>query len=145
MSFPVAHSHTFAHGSLPQIRRKPVAATHAHRSFQRSGAAQPSLNPCSSLHGQELSCRQLPSRSRRFALQAAAEQAGGETGGEADGEPGRERGRGGGRGGGGDTGRGPGRDREQQEERVDDGFQERVVQVRRVTKVVKGGKQLSFR
>ena len=27
----------------------------------------------------------------------------------------------------------------------DDGFQERVVQVRRVTKVVKGGKQLSFR
>jgi len=26
-----------------------------------------------------------------------------------------------------------------------DGFQERVVQVRRVTKVVKGGKQLSFR
>lgn len=26
-----------------------------------------------------------------------------------------------------------------------DGFQERVVQVRRVTKVVKGGKQMSFR
>lgn len=27
----------------------------------------------------------------------------------------------------------------------DDSFQERVVQIRRVTKVVKGGKQLSFR
>lgn len=27
----------------------------------------------------------------------------------------------------------------------DEGFQERVIQVRRVTKVVKGGKQLSFR
>ncbi|KAL4201310.1 hypothetical protein AMTRI_Chr02g215390 [Amborella trichopoda] len=30
-------------------------------------------------------------------------------------------------------------------EKVRDGFEERVVQVRRVTKVVKGGKQLSFR
>lgn len=32
-----------------------------------------------------------------------------------------------------------------QRERVKDGFEERVVQVRRVTKVVKGGKQLHFR
>jgi hypothetical protein len=30
-------------------------------------------------------------------------------------------------------------------ESENDGFQERVVQIRRVTKVVKGGKQLSFR
>lgn len=30
-------------------------------------------------------------------------------------------------------------------EKVKDGFDERVVQVRRVTKVVKGGKQLHFR
>lgn len=30
-------------------------------------------------------------------------------------------------------------------EKVKDGFEERVVQVRRVTKVVKGGKQLHFR
>ncbi|KAK6932584.1 Ribosomal protein S5, N-terminal, partial [Dillenia turbinata] len=30
-------------------------------------------------------------------------------------------------------------------EKVRDGFEERVVQVRRVTKVVKGGKQLKFR
>lgn len=34
---------------------------------------------------------------------------------------------------------------EQSYEEEDDSFQERVVQVRRVTKVVKGGKQLSFR
>ncbi|CAA0808808.1 30S ribosomal protein S5- chloroplastic [Striga hermonthica] len=32
-----------------------------------------------------------------------------------------------------------------QKEKVRDGFEERVVQVRRVTKVVKGGKQLNFR
>ena len=30
-------------------------------------------------------------------------------------------------------------------EKIKDGFEERVVQVRRVTKVVKGGKQLHFR
>ena len=40
-------------------------------------------------------------------------------------------------GGGGQGGRG--------KDEEDDGFSERVVQVRRVTKVVKGGKQLSFR
>ena len=40
-------------------------------------------------------------------------------------------------------GGGGGQGRKDQEE--DDGFSERVVQVRRVTKVVKGGKQLSFR
>lgn len=34
---------------------------------------------------------------------------------------------------------------ENRREEANDGFQERVVQVRRVTKVVKGGKQLSFR
>ncbi len=60
-----------------------------------------------------------------------AESEGGNGGGE------RRRGRGGGPGGEG------GGDRPPRQE--DDGFQERVVQVRRVTKVVKGGKQLSFR
>ena len=53
----------------------------------------------------------------------------------------RRRGRGGGPGG--DGGGSGGDDRPPRQE--DDGFQERVVQVRRVTKVVKGGKQLSFR
>lgn len=33
----------------------------------------------------------------------------------------------------------------ERKDRVKDGFEERVVQVRRVTKVVKGGKQLHFR
>jgi small subunit ribosomal protein S5 len=44
--------------------------------------------------------------------------------------------------------RGRRRDREdgpRKEREEDDGFKERVVQVSRVTKVVKGGKQLSFR
>jgi len=41
-----------------------------------------------------------------------------------------------GQGGGRGRGRGPQKD--------DDGFEERVVQVRRVTKVVKGGKQMAF-
>jgi len=36
-------------------------------------------------------------------------------------------------------------DEEEQQYEADDRFQERVVQIRRVTKVVKGGKQLSFR
>lgn len=40
-----------------------------------------------------------------------------------------------------DTGFGSG----SKKEKVRDGFEERVVQVRRVTKVVKGGKQLRFR
>ncbi|KAL4857752.1 30S ribosomal protein S5 [Chlorella vulgaris] len=39
----------------------------------------------------------------------------------------------------------PPADEEEQREEEDDSFQERVVQIRRVTKVVKGGKQLSFR
>lgn len=36
-------------------------------------------------------------------------------------------------------------DKDNEDEYESDGFQERVVQVRRVTKVVKGGKQLRFR
>lgn len=42
-------------------------------------------------------------------------------------------------GGGGIGGQKP------KKEKIRDGFEERVVQVRRVTKVVKGGKQLKFR
>jgi hypothetical protein len=42
--------------------------------------------------------------------------------------------------------RGPkGGDNQEEDQAEEDGFQERVVQVRRVTKVVKGGKQLRFR
>lgn len=53
------------------------------------------------------------------------------------------------RGPGGPGGRGPGRGagrgpREQREE-IDREWQEKVVQIRRVTKVVKGGKKMSFR
>ena len=66
----------------------------------------------------------------RGAGMGADSEGGAEGGGE------RRRGRGGGPGG-------DGGDRPPRQE--DDGFQERVVQVRRVTKVVKGGKQLSFR
>ena len=109
MSFPVAHSHTFAHGIVPQIRRKPTSALHSSCNSQRLVAAH-QLNS-SSLRGQELGCRQLPSRCGRTTLHAVARQAGGDN----------------------------------RREEASDGFQERVVQVRRVTKVVKGGKQLSFR
>ena len=70
----------------------------------------------------------------RVQLRAVARGAG--MGGESEGGGERRRGRGGGPGG-------DGGDRPPRQE--DDGFQERVVQVRRVTKVVKGGKQLSFR
>ena len=111
MSFPVAHSHAFAHGTVPQVRRKPTSALHSSCNSQRSVAAQHQLNFSSSLRGQELGCRQLPSRCERTALHAVARQAGGDN----------------------------------RREEASDGFQERVVQVRRVTKVVKGGKQLSFR
>ncbi len=61
---------------------------------------------------------------------------GGQGGGRGPGGPGGGRGGQGGRGGG----RGRGGDRDQPSE-----FTEKVVQVRRVTKVVKGGKKLSFR
>lgn len=108
MSFPVAHSHASAHSLLPEARRQPTTAIYSNR--QRSGAAQYRLS-LSSLHGQEVGCRQLPSRCGRTALQAVARQGGGEG----------------------------------RRDDASDGFQERVVQVRRVTKVVKGGKQLSFR
>lgn len=111
MSFPVAHSHAFAHGLTPQVRRKPITALQSSCSPQRSVAAQYKLNLSSNLRGQELGCRQLPLRAAKSALHAVARQAGGDN----------------------------------RREEASDGFQERVVQVRRVTKVVKGGKQLSFR
>lgn len=53
------------------------------------------------------------------------------------------RGRGGERGG--DRGRGRGRRRDREESPEDSEWKEKVIQIRRVTKVVKGGKKLSFR
>jgi small subunit ribosomal protein S5 len=46
------------------------------------------------------------------------------------------------RDGGGGGGRGP---RDEQRQRVESDWEEKIIQVRRVTKVVKGGKKLSFR
>ncbi len=109
MSFPAVHSHAFAQGTLPQLRRKAVVPCQANL-HQRSTAPQQSLSSCKSFGGQQLSSHQLPARADRVTLHAVARQ-------------------------GGDNKR----------EEASDGFQERVVQVRRVTKVVKGGKQLSFR
>ena len=85
--------------------------------------------------------RQRPQRRPcgRVQLRAVARGAG--MGGDPEGGGGGERRRGRGGGPGGDSGFGGDRPPRQE----DDGFQERVVQVRRVTKVVKGGKQLSFR
>ncbi len=57
-------------------------------------------------------------------------------GGGRDGARGGRDGGGRGRGGGG---------RGRREEPVDDGWKEKVIQIRRVTKVVKGGKKMSFR
>ena len=111
MSFPVTHSHALARGPASQVRRKPTAALQSSCSSQRSFTAQHKLNIWSSLRGQDLGCRQLPSRPGKIVLHAVARQAGGDN----------------------------------RREEASDGFQERVVQVRRVTKVVKGGKQLSFR
>lgn len=69
---------------------------------------------------------------------------GGDRGNDRGGDRGNDRGndRGGDRGGrrGGGGGKGNNRNREKESE-----WQERVVQIRRVTKVVKGGKKLSFR
>ena len=110
MSFPVVHSHAFAHGPLPQLRRRPAVHVQASCSQQRPTSPQQGLSCCAALRGEHVSCRQLPSRTDRTRLHAVARQ-------------------------GGDNKR----------EEPSDGFQERVVQVRRVTKVVKGGKQLSFR
>ena len=70
---------------------------------------------------------------------------GGDTGGRGPGGPDGERGRGGGgRGQGG--GRGPGGDRRGRRPRreEDSGLVERVVKIRRVSKVVKGGRNLTF-
>ncbi len=50
----------------------------------------------------------------------------------------------GGRGGQGDRGRGRGPRRERPQEREDSGLEERVIKIRRVSKVVKGGRHLSF-
>jgi small subunit ribosomal protein S5 len=59
---------------------------------------------------------------------------------------GRDSGRDGGREGrdGGKSKGGKGKDRDRDKEK-DSGYQERVIQIRRVSKVVKGGKKLSFR
>jgi small subunit ribosomal protein S5 len=59
---------------------------------------------------------------------------------------GRDSGREGGREGrdGGKSKGGKGKDRDRDKEK-DSGYQERVIQIRRVSKVVKGGKKLSFR
>ena len=111
MSFPVIHSHGFAHGLAPQVKRTSTTALQSSCSPQRSITAQHKWNLSSSLRGQELGCRQLPLRPGKAVLHAVARQAGGDN----------------------------------RREEASDGFQERVVQVRRVTKVVKGGKQLSFR
>ena len=46
--------------------------------------------------------------------------------------------------GGGDRGRGRGPRRERPQEREDSGLEERVIKIRRVSKVVKGGRHLSF-
>jgi small subunit ribosomal protein S5 len=59
-------------------------------------------------------------------------------------DSGREGGRDGGRDGGKAKGGGKGKDRDRDKEK-DSGYQERVIQIRRVSKVVKGGKKLSFR
>ena len=72
---------------------------------------------------------------------------GGDSGGRGPGGPGGDRGRdggGGGRGQGG--GRGPGGDRRGRRPRreEDSGLVERVVKIRRVSKVVKGGRNLTF-
>lgn len=96
----------------------------------RASAARPSpvAGFSSALRGAALPLQRaaLP-RSSRLHAQTVARQGGAPGGGDREG---------GGRGGGGGGRRG---------DKEDDGFQERVVQVRRVTKVVKGGKQLSFR
>jgi small subunit ribosomal protein S5 len=58
---------------------------------------------------------------------------------------GRDSGRDGGRDGGNKASKGgKGKDRDRDKEK-DSGYQERVIQIRRVSKVVKGGKKLSFR
>ncbi len=49
-----------------------------------------------------------------------------------------------GRGGPGERGRGRGARRERPQEREDSGLEERVIKIRRVSKVVKGGRHLSF-
>jgi len=61
---------------------------------------------------------------------------------------GRGRGRGGpggGRGRGRGRGRGPGRGRRPQQDRRDDEFDSEIIDIRRVSKVTKGGKNFSFR
>ena len=67
-------------------------------------------------------------------------------GGRGPGGPGGERGRGGGGGRGQGGGRGPGGDRRGRRPRreEDSGLVERVVKIRRVSKVVKGGRNLTF-
>jgi small subunit ribosomal protein S5 len=64
-------------------------------------------------------------------------------GGRDSGREGGREGRDGGRDGGKSKG-GKGKDRDRDKEK-DSGYQERVIQIRRVSKVVKGGKKLSFR
>jgi small subunit ribosomal protein S5 len=64
------------------------------------------------------------------------------TGAEEPAQPGAENQRRG-RKTGRDAGRGPGRDEPRQREQSE--WEEKIIQVRRVTKVVKGGKKLSFR
>ena len=49
-----------------------------------------------------------------------------------------------GRGGPGDRGRGRGPRRDRPQEREDSGLEERVIKIQRVSKVVKGGRHLSF-
>lgn len=67
-------------------------------------------------------------------------------GGRGPGGPGGDRGRGGGGGRGQGGGRGPGGDRRGRRPRreEDSGLVERVVKIRRVSKVVKGGRNLTF-
>ena len=71
---------------------------------------------------------------------------GGDSGGRGPGGPGGDRGRGGGGGRGQGGGRGPGGDRRGRRPRreEDSGLVERVVKIRRVSKVVKGGRNLTF-
>lgn len=89
--------------------------------------------------GRQVSLTPAPRAARltRFAAKAAAEDA--VAGGDEEEAP-RKRGQ---RGGGGDS-RGPPRGGAGRAKPVSE-FEERVVEVKRVTKVVKGGKQLSFR
>lgn len=64
---------------------------------------------------------------------------GGPGGPDGPGGPGNQGGR-----GGGERGRGRGPRRERPQEREDSGLEERVIKIRRVSKVVKGGRHLSF-